>query len=173
MKTNIALIGFMGTGKTSVGKILSKTLKMKLVGTDDLIVGLAGKSINEVFEQDGEQRFRKLEIEVVKRISDEKESVIDCGGGIVLNRVNINRLKKNAKIILLTASPEVVLKRVSIDNEERPLLNTHNRSDRIKKLLAFREPLYRESADFEINTSNLGVDQVVEKILEFLGKVNA
>jgi len=170
MKTNIALIGFMGTGKTSVGKVLSRKLKMKLVRTDDLIVSLAGKSIPEIFEQDGEQRFRELEVDVIKRISDEKEVVIDCGGGVILNKINMNLLKKKAKIILLTASPEVLLERVSIDNEERPLLNTKDRFDRIRKILAFREPLYRKFADFEINTSNLEIDQVVDKILEFLRK---
>ena len=160
MKTNISLIGFMGTGKTRVYKRQ----------TDDLIVKIAGKSILEIFEQDGESKFRELEMEAVRKTSDEKNIIIDCGGGIVLNKVNIDRLRKNSNIILLTASPEVILGRVLEDGEERPLLNTQDKLERIKKLLSFREPLYKKSADFEVDTSNLSVDQVVDKILEFLKK---
>jgi shikimate kinase len=106
----------------------------------------------------------------VKEISDEKDIVIDCGGGIILNKINVVRLKKNAKIILLTASPDVVFRRISKDSEKRPLLNTSDEIERIRKLSSCREHLYKESADFEIDTSNLNVDQVVEKISEFLKK---
>jgi len=170
MKTNISLIGFMGTGKTRVGMALAIKLKKRLIRTDDLIVKIAGKSILEIFEQDGESKFRELEMEAVRKTSDEKNIIIDCGGGIVLNKVNIDRLRKNSNMILLTASPEVILGRVLEDGEERPLLNTQDKLERIKKLLSFREPLYKKSADFEVDTSNLSVDQVVDKILEFLKK---
>ena len=104
IKSNIALIGFMGTGKTSIAKDLATKLKKEFIHTDDFISVKAGKSIPKIFEQDGEQKFRELEIEVVKEISDKKNVVIDCGGGVILNVINIERLKKNAKIILLTAS---------------------------------------------------------------------
>jgi len=170
MKDNIALIGFMGTGKTSVGKALAIKLNKKFIRTDDLIAEKDGKTIPEIFEQDGESRFRKIEIEVVKEISDENDVVIDCGGGVVLNEINIDRLKKNAKIILLTASPEAILERVLKDGKNRPLLYTQEKMKRIKELLSIREPLYKKSADHEIDTSNFNVNQVVEKILEFLKK---
>jgi len=168
MKTNIALIGFMGTGKTSVGRALAAKSNKEFIRTDDLIVEVAGKSIPEIFEQNGESRFRELEIDVVRKVSDRKGVVIDCGGGVVLNRINIDNLKRNSRIILLTASPQVILERTSKDGEKRPLLNTPDRLERIRQLLSFREPLYKKSADFEIDTSNLNVDQVVDKILEFL-----
>jgi len=170
MKTNVALIGFMGTGKTSVGEILALKLKKRFVSTDDLIVKLAKKPIPEIFKQYGESRFRDLEIQIVKKVSDEKNIVIDCGGGIVLNKINIVRLRKNAKIILLTAPPEVVFGRISKDSEKRPLLNASDKIERIRKLLSCREHLYKESGDFEIDTKNLNVDQVVDKISEFLKK---
>ncbi|MCJ7631334.1 AAA family ATPase [Candidatus Bathyarchaeota archaeon] len=170
MKTNVALIGFMGTGKTSVGELLASKLKKRFVSTDDLIVKLAKKSIPDLFKQYGEPRFRDLEIQIVKKVSDEKNIVIDCGGGIILNKINVVRLRKNAKIILLTASPDVVLKRISKDGEKRPLLDAPNKIERIRKLSSCREHLYKESIDFEIDTSNLNVDQVVDKVSEFLKK---
>ncbi len=170
MKTSVALIGFMGTGKTSVGEILASKLKKRFVSTDDLIVKLAKKSITEIFKQYGESRFRDLEIQIVKKISDEKNIVIDCGGGIILNKINILRLRKNAKIILLTAYPEVIFDRISKNSEKRPLLNTSDKLERIRRLSSSREHLYKDSVDFEINTSNLNVDQVVDKISEFLKK---
>jgi len=162
------LIGFMGTGKTSVGRVLAVRLKKEFIRTDDLIAESAGKSIPEIFEEDGELRFRELETEVVKRISDKKGMVIDCGGGVILNRINVDNLKKNSRIILLTASPEAILERVLKDAEQRPLLETQDKLERIKQLLSLREPLYKRFADFEIDTSNLDVDQVVDKILEYL-----
>jgi len=170
LKTNIALIGFMGTGKTSVGRALAIRLEKKFVRTDDLIVERAGKTIPEIFEEDGESRFRELEIEIAKEVSEKKDVVIDCGGGIVLNKINVDRLRKNARIILLTASPEVILERISTDGEQRPLLNTPDKPKRIAELLHLREPYYKGSADFEIDTSSLNVDEVIEKIIEFLGK---
>lgn len=162
------MIGFMGTGKTSVGRVLAVRLKKEFIRTDDLIAESAGKSIPEIFEEDGELRFRELETEVVKRISDKKGMVIDCGGGVILNRINVDNLKKNSRIILLTASPEAILERVLKDAEQRPLLETQDKLERIKQLLSLREPLYKRFADFEIDTSNLDVDQVVDKILEYL-----
>jgi shikimate kinase len=172
MKTNIALIGFMGTGKTSVGRALAIRLNKEFMRTDDLVVESAGKSIPEIFKQDGEPRFRELEIEVVKQISDKKDIIIDCGGGVILNKVNIDNLKKNSRIILLTASPEAILERVLKDGEQRPLLENQDKLERIKQLLSLREPLYKRSADFEIDTSNLNVDQVVDKILKLLKDAN-
>src|ERR1035437_3779739 len=111
MKSNIALIGFMGTGKTAVGKLLAARLNKKFIELDDLIVQAAGKPITQIFEQDGEIAFRELEIAVVKQVAQRKRQVIACGGGIVLNRINIDRLKENGVVVLLTATPSVILKR--------------------------------------------------------------
>jgi shikimate kinase len=170
MKKNIVLIGFMGTGKTSIAKALATKLKKEFVNIDDLISVKSGKSIPEIFEQDGEQTFRELEIEVVKEISDKKNVVIDCGGGVILNGINIERLKINAKIILLTASPEVILERILKEDGKRPLLCTQDKMERIKDLLFIREPLYKEAADYEIDTSNMNIDQTIDKILKFMNK---
>jgi len=168
MKTNIALIGFMGAGKTVVGKALAKKLNREFVELDSLIEHKAGKAIPQIFQQDGEVAFRELEIEVTKEVSKARNLVIACGGGVVLNKINIDRLRKEAIIIYLTASPRVLLKRVSDDEEERPLLNTPNKAIKIKELLRFRKPFYERAGDIKIDTSKLDIDSVTEQIIKKL-----
>ncbi|MFX1255575.1 MAG: shikimate kinase [Promethearchaeota archaeon] len=165
MKTNIALIGFMGTGKSTIGKLLAKKLDKTFIEIDELIEDQAGKPIFRIFEKNGELEFRKLEIEVTKNVANRNNVVISCGGGIVLNKINIDRLKKNALIILLTASPQTILKRTSNDSK-RPLLNTLDRKTQIINLLNSRNPLYKSAADFVIDTTTLSVDEVVNKIVQ-------
>ncbi len=168
MKTNIALIGFMGTGKTAVGKALAEKLGKKFIELDSLIEQKTGKAIPEIFKQDGEIVFRELEIEVTKEVAEGKNQVIACGGGVVLNKINIDRLRKESLIVYLTASPKIILKRTSNDAEERPLLKVANPALTIQGLLKFRKPFYERAADIKINTSKLGVDAVVEQIIEKL-----
>ncbi len=168
VKTNIALIGFMGTGKTAVGQLLAEKLNRKFIELDWLIEQQAGKSIPEIFQQDGEIAFRELEIGATKKIAEEKYSVIACGGGIVLNKINIDRLRKNARTVYLIASPRVILKRVANEKGQRPLLAVDNPTQTIGELLKFREPLYQRAADITINTSKLDIDAVVEQIIEKL-----
>jgi len=168
MKTSIALIGFMGTGKTAVGKILATKLGKEFIELDSLIEQKAGKSIPEIFQQDGEIGFRELEIEMTKEVSDQKNAVIACGGGIVLNKINIDRLRKECVIVYLTASSAVILKRTSLDKNERPLLKVTDRASEIKELLKFRQPFYERAADIKIDTSKLNADSVAEQVTEKL-----
>lgn len=168
MKTSIALIGFMGTGKTAVGKLLAARMGKEFIELDSLIEQKAGKSIPEIFQQDGEIGFRELEIEVTKEISGKKKAVIACGGGIVLNKINIDRLRKECTIICLMTSPRIILKRTSDDKNERPLLTVTDRASQIKELLRFRQPFYERSADIKINTSKLNTDAVAEQIIKKL-----
>ena len=168
MKTNIALIGFMGTGKTVVGQALAKKLDKRFVELDSLIEQKAGKSIPDIFQQDGEVAFRELEIEVTKEVSRQKNLVIACGGGVVLNKINIDRLRNESRIVYLTASPRIILKRILNDGEERPLLKTPNKALEIQELLKFRKPFYERAADIKINTSKLDIDSVVEQIISKL-----
>ncbi len=170
MRSSIALIGFMGTGKTAAGKALAEKLGKKFVELDALIERKAGRTIPEIFRQDGEIAFRELEIAVTKEIAGKKNLVIACGGGIVLNKINIDRLKQECVIVYLTASPSVILKRVSKDDRERPLLNAGDKKRKIKELLAFRQPFYERAADITVDTSNLDVKAVVEQIIEKLKK---
>jgi len=120
MRTSVALIGFMGTGKTVVGKLLAEKLGKKFIELDGIIEKKAGKSIPEIFRKDGEIGFRELEIEATREVADKKNTVIACGGGIVLNKINIDRLRKECVIVCLTASPQVIIERTSGDADERP-----------------------------------------------------
>ncbi len=167
MKSSIALIGFMGTGKTAAGKALAERLGKEFIELDALLELKAGKTIPEIFQQDGEIAFRELEIGVTKEVSQRKNAVIACGGGVVLNKINIDRLKEECLIVYLTASPRVILKRTSGD-ENRPLLKTTERALRIRELLKFRKPFYERAADITINTSKLDITSVVEQIINKL-----
>ena len=165
MKTNIALIGFMGTGKTAVGKVLAEKLRRSFVELDLLIEQRAGKSIPEIFQEDGEAAFRGLEVEVTGEISRDKNLVIAGGGGIVLNTINIDRLRKNARMVYLTASPGVILERVADEKGQRPLLEVANPALTIAEMLTLRKPFYQRAADIEIDTSELDIDAVAEQII--------
>ena len=168
MKTNVALIGFMGVGKTVVGEALAKKLNKEFVELDSLIERKAGKSITEIFQQNGEIAFRALEIEVTKEVAKGKNLVIACGGGLVLNKINIDRLRNESIIVYLTASPRVILKRILNNGEERPLLKTPNKALEIQELLKFRKPFYERAADIKINTSKLDIDSITEQIISKL-----
>jgi shikimate kinase len=170
MKSNIALIGFMGTGKTAVGKLLAKKLGREFIELDALIESKAGKSIPEIFQQDGEIAFREREIEATKEVAEKENAVIACGGGIVLNQINIDRLRVNSAIVYLTASPEAILKRTSSDSDERPLLVAEDKAAKVDALLKSRKPFYERAADMTVDTSKLGVAEVVEQILTGLSE---
>lgn len=165
MKTNIALIGFMGTGKTTVAKILCEKLGKKLVELDNLIESEAKKAIPDIFLQDGEIYFRELEIKVAKKVSARDNQIISCGGGIVLNKINIDRLKKGAVIIYLMASPRAIQNRIDNDRITRPLLKKGDKALTIKEMLEFRQPLYESAADIIIDTSTLNITAIAEIII--------
>ncbi len=161
-------MGFMGTGKTVVGKALAERLGKEFVELDCLIEQRTGKAISDIFQQDGEIGFRELEIETTKEVSGQKNVVIACGGGVVLNKINIDRLRKECIIVYLTASPGVIMKRTSNDKIERPLLTVPARASQIKELLRYRQPFYERAADIKIDTSKLNTDKVAEKIIKKL-----
>jgi shikimate kinase len=174
MKSSIALIGYMGTGKTAVGKVLAEKLGKEFIELDAEIEKQAGLSIPEIFRRDGETGFRQKEIEVTRAISDRKNAVIACGGGIVLNKINIDRLKKECVIVCLTASPAVIIKRTATDGGRRPLLPVADQVGKIKEMLKYRRPFYDRAADFVVNTSRLKPEsvagEIIKKIMEYESK---
>lgn len=167
MKENIALIGFMATGKTVVAEKLAATLGKRCIDLDALITKKSGKTIPRIFEENGEKGFRNLETQAVKEASLERGVILACGGGVVLNSVNIEHLRRNSVVICLAAQPEIILGRVT-DEGTRPLLNVEDRSERIRELLSSRTSLYESSADYMIDTTDLTVDEVVERIVAVL-----
>ncbi len=163
---NIVLLGFMGTGKTEVGKILAKRLKLKFADVDNLIEKEMGMSINDIFFNYGEEYFRKLEKDMVSRISNEKGLVIATGGGVVLNDENIENLRRSGILITLSASVKDIYSRVS-GKEDRPLLNVPYPEKTIKEMLKLRKPRY-ELADITIDTSGRPLEDVADEILKLL-----
>ncbi len=163
---NIVLTGFMGTGKSKIGKRLAAELRMGYLDTDELIEKREKDSISAIFRKRGEEYFRCMETKVVKEVALLDNSVISTGGGVVLREENMRMLKKNAFIVCLFASPEVILKRTK-GSEERPLLEVDNQKKRIEELLTIRRPYY-EKADLKIDTSTLDSKKVVEEIAKFL-----
>lgn len=170
MKSNIAIIGFMGVGKTAVGEALAERLGREFIELDSVIRKKAGKSIADIFLQDDEIRFRELEIEAVKQVCKNDRVVISCGGGVVLNLINIERLRQKSMIVYLAATPSVILKRIGMGGERRPLLEVPDPADTARALLKFRRPLYEHAADIRIDTTRMNVTQVVDAIISELHK---
>ncbi len=156
----------MGTGKTAVGRELSRLLDMKFIDVDAEIEKSEKRTINEIFERFGEVKFRDIETEMVKKVAQNKNAVISTGGGAILREENVKVLKKNGIIVCLTASPETIFERIS-DNSDRPLLRVENPLKRIKELLVFREPYYKK-ADIMIDTEGKNPIQIAEEIIERL-----
>ena len=134
MKT-IALVGFMGTGKSAVAIALAEKLGMRIVSTDDLVVQQeGGKSIHDIFKEKGEPYFRDAEARMVQKASETQNVVIDCGGGVILRDENLRHLKNSGIVICLTATADIIYSRVK-DHRHRPLLNVADPQAAIKKLL--------------------------------------
>ena len=168
-KKSIALIGFMATGKTTVGNALAGFLGngYKFIETDQMIVKMVNKSIQKIFSEDGEEKFREYEIEACKKAANFKKAVISCGGGIVLNKANIKNLKKNCHIVLLTASPKEIYNRVLKDGKEaRPVIDKEDPMKEIESALKQREPYYNVSAEIVINTTGKTIDEIASEIIE-------
>lgn len=163
---NIILIGFMGTGKSSIGKLLAQKLKWNFVDTDSLIGKSAGMTISEIFTKNGEPKFRDMETNVLQKVLFKENQVISTGGGIVLREANINEMKRNGVMIALSASPEIIFARTR-HRKTRPVLGDKPTLGRIKEILNFRAPLYAQ-ADYCIDTSTLSKDKIVTMILDFV-----
>jgi len=161
---NLALIGFMGTGKSSTGQMLAAALHFAFLDTDHLIETRAGKSINEIFAQDGEPAFRDWERRIVEELTQRKKTVISTGGGLPANEANLASLKSHALVVCLWASPEKIWERVR-GQSHRPLLNDPDPLKKIRALLAAREPFYRQ-ADVLLNTEMRSVREVAQQVIK-------
>ncbi|MDF1658556.1 MAG: shikimate kinase [Verrucomicrobiales bacterium] len=162
---NLILIGFMGTGKTTIGKRVARSLGMKFVDTDLLIAEKAGKSIPTIFEESGEDAFRSLETEVLKECRERDGQVVSTGGGIVTRPENLEILKSSGYVIWLKASPEIIFERVS-RNQNRPLLKTRNPQKTITDLLTQRDDLYAGAQHLSINTDELTMEETCFGVTE-------
>ena len=160
---NLALIGFMGTGKSSVGRALAAHFNFEFIDTDELIVHRGGKAITDIFAQDGEPAFRELERQIVTELAARSGSVISTGGGLGANAEHLAALKTHSLTVCLWASPETIFERVR-HSSHRPLLNNPDPLARIRELLAQREGVYKQ-ADLLIGTELRNIKEVMHQII--------
>ena len=160
---NLALIGFMGTGKSSVGRLVAARLQFRFLDTDDLIEERARRPITEIFAHEGEGFFRQMERQVVAELGRYRRTVIATGGGLAANESNLASLKRHALVVCLWASPEAIWRRVC-HQTHRPLLHDPDPRARIRNLLARREPFYKQ-ADVLINTEWRSIRAVADQVL--------
>lgn len=161
--SNIILIGFMGTGKSAVGRRLAERLHRPFVDMDALIESRAGRPISRIFQEEGESYFRDMERVVVKELSRHREQVIAAGGGVVLDQDNIRELNRSGLVVCLSASREELLRRLTASTN-RPLLQEGDRSARVSDLLKKRQSLY-DAIPCQVDTSGMTVDEVASRIL--------
>jgi shikimate kinase len=160
---NLALVGFMGTGKSSVGRLAAESLRFAFLDTDRVIEARAGKTISEIFAQEGEAAFRDWERRIVEELARRGQTVIATGGGLPANEANLASLKTHALVVCLWASPETIYARVR-NHSHRPLLNEPDPLEDIRRLLAVREPYYRQ-ADVLVNTERRSLREVAQQVI--------
>jgi shikimate kinase len=162
---NIVLIGFMGSGKSTVGRMLARQLRFRFLDTDKLVEERAQMKIPEIFEKHGEAAFRKRETEALQSLHEIRRHIVATGGGIVTVLGNIPLLRSLGLVVLLTAEPDEIYRRVS-RNSGRPLLQVENPRKRVLDLMATRQPLYESTAHFKVDSTRLRHEDVTAKIVD-------
>lgn len=164
-RKNLIFIGFMGAGKTRVGEAYAKAHHMVLIDTDQRIEAAAGTAISQIFASQGEEGFRRLETGVLKELlTNTQGAVISVGGGMPLREENRLLLKKLGTVVYLDVSPDTVMERIGKDVSDRPMLQGDDVRERIKKLLAYRRPVYLEASHVTVDVNGRSVDEIVGEI---------
>lgn len=166
MEKNIILIGFMGTGKSSLGRQLARRLGYRFVDTDSAIEEVTGKTVEQIFRKDGEIRFRSEESLLARKLAVQSRLVVATGGGTVLNQDIVKELNKNGVLIGLHCDPEIVMQRLK-NKKRRPLLRRGDLRENVLRLLREREGVY-DVADFTVDTGKLSFNQALEEIYQYL-----
>lgn len=168
-RKNILLIGFMGTGKSTVSSRLKKRLGMKEVDTDALIVKKEGMSISDIFARKGEEAFRNMETALLEELKSEKNLIVSCGGGMALRDENAAIMKAAGTVVWLTAEPETILERVKND-DSRPLLRGNKNTAFIADLLEKRRSKYEAAADIAVATDYRRINDICDEIIQKIGE---
>ncbi|WP_072525988.1 shikimate kinase [Clostridium sp. Marseille-P3244] len=168
---NIVLIGFMGAGKSTIADYLSTMFDMKLVEMDQEISDREEMSIPDIFATYGEEYFRNLETELLRELQTGRNCIISCGGGAALRSENVVEMKKNGRVVLLTASPETIYERVK-DGNDRPLLNGNNSVEFIADMMEKRREKYEEAADIVVQTDDKTILQICEELITKLTELD-
>ena len=167
LKNNISLIGFMGSGKTTIGEILAKRTGYLFIDLDRIIELSECKTINEIFRTSGEDYFREIESKVIKKVYLNNKCVFACGGGVILGGENMSMIKRNSKVVYLEISPREALNRL-MKTSDRPLLKSDNRSKKITGLMDNRSSLYKKYSDIIIQNEGNSAEHAVDDILKKL-----
>lgn len=162
---NIFLIGFMGTGKSTVAKALKKETGAEIIEMDQLIVQRENLSIPKIFEEKGEAYFRNVETELLMELQSGEKTIVSCGGGVPMREKNVLEMKKSGKVVLLTALPETILERVR-DNGDRPLLQNRKSVEGIRELMEQRREKYEAAADVMVATDGKSAETIAREILQ-------
>lgn len=162
---NIFLIGFMGTGKTTIANALNSNYDMDILDMDAQIENDENMAIPDIFSSKGEEYFRDLETNLIKKLQARDNVVVSCGGGAVLREENVVEMKKSGKIILLKATPETILERVK-HSHNRPLLEGNKNVSYIKELMSKREDKYNAAADFTVSVDDKSVKDIADEIMK-------
>ena len=170
MARNIFLIGFMGCGKSSVAEAMESRYGMKRIEMDQIIVEQNQMAISDIFKLYGEEHFRDLESALLEEVQMKENQVVSCGGGVVLRKKNVDIMRQNGIIILLTASPETILKRVEND-VSRPVLEGKKTIQGIADLMETRREKYEMAADVTIHTDEKSIAQMCEEIQEKMSRI--
>lgn len=165
---NISLIGFMGSGKSIIGNMLSKELKMLFIDIDRIIELSENKIIKDIFEAEGEKYFRNLESEVIKKIYSNKNCIFACGGGVVERVENMSIIKSSSTIVYLYISAREAYERLKF-TKDRPLLEGKDRKEIIERLIKKRDVLYNKYADLKVNAKDRDSKMVIKNIMVKLG----
>lgn len=158
----------MGSGKSTVGEIISKKLNLLFIDMDNLIELIEEKSIDSIFRLHGEKYFRELESKVIDKIFLNKNCIFACGGGVVKNRRNVDTIRKNSTVVYLHVSPEEAYRRLE-NVSDRPLLKVRNRQKVIKNMINEREMLYRKNADIIVSNTDKNPEIIAYEIINKLG----
>ena len=169
MKDNIMLIGFMGAGKTTVSRELSKMTGRREIDMDAYIVDREGMAIKDIFDKYGEEYFRKKETESLLEIMDMDELIVSCGGGVVVKDENVEHMKNRGVIVLLTATPQTILERVK-NSTDRPILNGNMNIEFITELMNKRKDRYLSVADVIVETDDKSVFDICTEIMDKISK---
>ena len=168
---NIVLIGYRGTGKSVVGKLLALHLGMPCIGMDSKIAARSGMSIPEIVERFGWTEFRDIESEMVLELSEIDNIVIDTGGGVIERPENIEALKRNSRIFWLRASVDTIVRRIQTDTQRPALTIGKTFTEEVAEILEQRIPKYKSAAQYEIDTDALTPGQIAEEIIEIFEKI--
>lgn len=161
---NVFLVGFMGSGKSTIARCMAKNYGLDMIDMDQLIVEREGMCIPDIFAQKGEPYFRDVETNLLIELEEQQDKVVSCGGGVVLRDENVQAMRQSGQVVLLDAKPETILERVK-DDDNRPLLRGNKNVQFIRDMMEKRQPKYEAAADLVIHTDGKSADEICKEII--------